>query len=224
MKFHIITIFPKTLEEYFNSSILGRAQKKGLIKINLINPRDFATDKHKKTDERPFGGGPGMVMKIEPIIKAVDSVLSRKGNLRIGGEKIKIILFSPAGKKFNQKMARDWMKKYDNIIMISGRYEGVDARVKKILKAEEVSIGDYVLTGGELPSAVVVDAVSRHIPGVLGKEESLEENRGLGFQLYTKPEVFEFGGKKYSTPKILLSGDHQKIKKWKEENSKKTDI
>lgn len=127
-------------------------------------------------------------------------------------------------------MARDWAKKYDSIIMICGRYEGVDARVKPLLRqgyggqAEEISVGDYVLTGGELPSAVVADAVSRHVPGVLGKEESLEENRSLGFPLYTKPEVFEFNGKKYSIPKILLSGNHQKIKKWREKHSKKLDI
>src|SRR3989338_6380551 len=140
MRFDIITIFPESLRGYFNSSILGRAQKDKKIEINLHNLRDFAEDKHKKTDDKSFGGGPGMVIKAEPIIGAVSSILKRKNK----SEKIKIILFSPAGKQFTQKMARDWAKKYDNLIMICGRYEGVDARVKKALNAEEISIGPYI--------------------------------------------------------------------------------
>ena len=154
-----------------------------------------------------------MILKVEPILKAVE---------KINNPKAKIILFSPSGKQFTQKMARDWARKYDNLIMICGRYEGIDARVKKIFKAEEISIGPYVLTGGELPAAVVVDAVARHISGVLGKEESLEEERGMsGFPAYTKPEVFEFEDKKHGTPKVLLSGHHEKIKNWREKYSKK---
>ena len=218
MRFDIITIFPESLKGYFNSSILGRAKKDKKIEINLHNLRDFAEDKHKKTDDKSFGGGPGMVIKAEPIIGAVSSILKRKNK----SEKIKIILFSPSGKQFTLKMAKDWAKKYDNLIMICGRYEGIDARVKKALNAEEISIGPYILTGGELPAAVVADAVARHIPNVLGKEESLEEERGIsGFPVYTKPEVFEFKGKKYSAPKVLLSGHHKKIKNWREKNSKK---
>ena len=213
MRFDIITIFPESLKGYFNSSILGRAQKNKKIKINLHNLRNFAQDKHKKVDDKSFGGGPGMVLKAEPIIKAIG---------KINKTKTKIILFSPSGKQFMQKMAKDWAKKYDNMILICGRYEGVDARVKKILKAEEISIGPYFLTGGELPSAVIVDAVSRQIAGVLGKEESLEEERGMsGFPVYTKPEVFEYQGKKYSAPKILLSGHHKNIEEWRKKNSKK---
>jgi len=224
MRFDIITIFPESLRGYLNSSILRRAQKDKKIEINLHNLRDFAEDKHKKTDDKSYGGGPGMVLKIEPVALATGSIL-RKLNLKnqiSKFKKIKIILFSPAGKQFTQKMAKDWAKKYDNLIMICGRYEGVDARVKKALNAEEISIGPYILTGGELPAAVVTDAVARHIPNVLGKEESLEEERGIsGFPVYTKPEVFEFKGKKFKVPKVLLSGHHEKIKNWREKNSKK---
>ena len=218
MRFDIITIFPESLRVYLNSSILGRAQKDKKIEINLHNLRDFAEDKHKKMDDKSFGGGPGMVMKAEPIVGAVSSIIK----LTTKNKKLKIILFSPTGKQFTQKMAKDWAKKYDNLIMICGRYEGVDARVKKALNAEEISIGPYILTGGELPAAVVADAVTRHIPNVLGKEKSLEEERKMsGFPVYTKPEVFEFKGKKYSAPKVLLSGHHEKIKNWREKNSKK---
>jgi len=217
MRFDIITIFPESLRGYLNSSILGRAQKDKKIEINLHNLRDFAEDKHKKTDDKPYGGGPGMVIKIEPIALAIGSILKSK----VKSQKSKVIVFSPTGKQFTQKMAKDWAKKYDNLIMICGRYEGIDARVKKALKAEEISIGPYILTGGELPAAVVADAVARHISNVLGKEESLEEERGIsGFPVYTKPEVFEFKGKKYIVPKVLLSGHHIKIKNWREKHSK----
>ncbi|MEK7131060.1 MAG: tRNA (guanosine(37)-N1)-methyltransferase TrmD, partial [Patescibacteria group bacterium] len=197
MRFDIITIFPESLRGYFNASILGRAQKNKKIEINLHNLRYFAQDKHKKVDDKSFGGGPGMVLKAEPIIKAIEKIKKTK---------TKIILLSPSGKQFTQKMAKDWAKKYDSLILICGRYEGVDARVKKVLKVEEISTGSYVLTGGELPSAIIVDAVARHIPSVLGKEESLEEERGMsGFPLYTKPEIFVYKGKKYRAPKVLLS-------------------
>src|SRR3989338_1218835 len=225
MQFDIITIFPESLRGYFSTSILGRAQKSDRIKINLHNLRDFAEDKNKKTDDKPYGGGPGMVMKIEPIVKTILKIKSKipaSPACRSNLENSKIIVFSPSGKKFTQKMAKDWAKKYDNLIMICGRYEGIDARVKKALNAEEISIGPYILTGGELPAAVVAAAVARHLPHVLGKEESLEEERGMsGFPVYTKPEVFEFRGKKYKVPKVLLSGHHKKIKNWRENNSRK---
>jgi len=204
--FHIITIFPEAIRFYANSSILGRAQKNKLIKVKFYNPRDFTIDKHHKVDNKPFGGGPGMVMMVEPIIKAISKIKNQKS---------KIILLSPSGKQFDQKIARDWAKKYENIIFISGHYEGIDARVKKVFKAEEISVGPYVLTGGELAAAVIIDAVSRHIPGVLGKEESLEEKRGIGIPVYTRPEVFVWKGKKYRVPKVLLSGHHKKIGEWR---------
>ena len=222
MRFDIITIFSEAIASYLNSSILGRARKKKLIKICFHNPRDYTKNKYKKVDDKPFGGGPGMVIKTEPIIKIISKIKSKISNLL----KSKIILLSPVGKQFTQKMARDWAKKYKNIILISGRYEGVDARVEKIIKSyklkiENLSIGPYILTGGELPAAIIIDALSRHIPGVLQKKESLEEVRGVGFPVYTKPEVFEHRGKKYKVPKILLSGNHKKIQEWKQKHSKK---
>jgi tRNA (guanine37-N1)-methyltransferase len=220
MKFDIITIFPKIFSaksgSYLNESILKRAQRNKLVEINVHNLRDFAKDKHRKVDDRPFGGGPGMVFKIEPLIKAIISILSLKIK-----KKTKIILFTPTGKQFNNKMAADLVKKYDNLILICGRYEGVDARFKKIVsdfgcRISDLSVGPYVLTGGELPAMVLIDSVSRQIPGVLGKQESLEEKRGLlGAPVYTRPEVFEYKKKKYKVPKILLSGDHKKIEEWR---------
>jgi len=219
MVFHLVTIFPEAIKGYFESSILKRAQKKKLIKIKFYNPRDFAKDKHKKVDDKPFGGGPGMVMKVEPIAKAISSAISNF-QFSISKKKSKIILLSPTGKQFTQKMAREWAKKYKNIILISGHYEGIVARLKKIienwkLEIENLSIGPYVLTGGELAAGIIVDAVSRHIPDVLGKKGSLEEKRGLGIPVYTRPEIFKYRGKKYRVPKVLLSGNHKKIEEWR---------
>ena len=221
MKFNIITIFPKILDSYLNESILKRAQKKGLIEIKIHNLRDFTNDKHKKVDDRAYGGGPGMVMKVEPIVKAILKIADKK-SLSVRRKKTKIILFSPSGKQFNNKIAQELAKKYDNLILICGRYEGIDNRVKKVienykLKIENLSIGPYVLTGGELPAMTVIDSISRQIPGVLGKNESIEEKRlGVGVAVYTRPEVFvDKKGKKYHVPKVLLSGDHEEIEKWR---------
>jgi tRNA (guanine37-N1)-methyltransferase len=212
MVFHLVTIFPESIKGYFNCSILKRGQKKKLIKIKYCDPRDFVKDKHKKTDDKPFGGGPGMVFKIEPIAKTIDSILKVKSQK----SKVKIVLLSPAGRQFTQETARKWAKNYKNIVLISGHYEGIDERVAKIFRTEKISVGPYVLTGGELAAGVVVDAVSRHIPGVLGKKESLEEKRGLlGAPAYTRPEVFEWKGKKYRVPRVLLSGNHAKIEEWR---------
>ena len=208
MIFSIITIFPEAFESYLNSSILKRAQKRGLIKISFLNPRDFVKDKHKTVDDKPFGGGPGMVMKAEPILKAVQTTR------HLVSSNSKVILLSARGRQFTQKMARDWAKKYKNIILISGHYEGVDERVKKILKAEEISVGDYILTGGELPAMVMVDAVSRHVAGVLGKTESLEEKHG-SYPVYTRPETIKWRGKNHEVPEVLLSGNHDKIREWR---------
>jgi tRNA (guanine37-N1)-methyltransferase len=260
MIFHIITLFPNALKGYFDSSILGRAQKSKKIKIKFYDLRKFGIGKHKMVDDKPFGGGAGMVLKIEPILKAVETAL-RKHKTQItrlpspagsanGGQaktkqipnskfqkvkqknKIKIILLSPAGKQFTQKMAIDWANKRDDIIFISGHYEGIDTRVKKAVKdltgsrVEEISIGPYVLTGGELGAGVIVDAVSRHIPGVLGKSESLEDKKGIGIPVYTRPEVFlaplSGGGKNkgYKTPKVLLSGHHKNIETWRAKHAK----
>ncbi|MEK7062238.1 MAG: tRNA (guanosine(37)-N1)-methyltransferase TrmD [Patescibacteria group bacterium] len=216
MKFDIITIFPKIFDSYLNESILKRAQNKKLIDIKIHNLRDFTKDKHRKVDDRPFGGGPGMVIQIQPLIKAIEFIKSK-----IKNQKSKIILFTPTGKQFDNKMARDLAEKYDNLILICGRYEGIDARVEKVIKnlkfkIENLSMGPYVLTGGEIPAMVLIDSVSRQIPGVLGKQESLEEKREmLGAAVYTRPEVFEYKKKKYKVPKILLSGNYKKIAAWR---------
>ncbi len=207
MTFNIITIFPEAFHSYLNASILKRACQKNLAKFNFINPRDFTNDKHRKVDDSPYGGGPGMVMKAEPIVAAVESVKSIKS---------KIVILSPAGKQFTNEMADRWIKKYEEFIIICGHYEGIDARVKKILKAEEISVGPYTLTGGELPGLIIIDAITRRIPGVLGKKESIEENRISASEVYTRPEAIEYHAKKYKVPRVLLSGHHQKIRNWKE--------
>jgi len=234
MRFDIITIFPKIFNSYFNESIVRRAQKSGKIKINIIDLRKFSTDKHKKVDDKSYGGGPGMVLKIEPLAQAIESIKLKTKSQKL---KTKVILFSPAGEQFNSKMAAEWARKYDQIIMIAGHYEGVDERIQKIignwkLKIENLSVGPYVLTGGELPAMIVVDAISRHISGVLGKNESLEEERlGIGVPVYTRPEVFSAEGgsasggkwrnKKYIVPKVLLSGNHKKIEEWRKKHQKR---
>ncbi|MBI2450888.1 MAG: tRNA (guanosine(37)-N1)-methyltransferase TrmD [Parcubacteria group bacterium] len=226
MRFDIITIFPESFNSYLNESILKRAQKKGLIQIKIHDLRNFTKDPHKKVDDRPYGGGPGMVIKIEPLTRVISLILKSKTLPRYQAGKIQkrktqVVLFSTLGKQFDQKIARDFAKKRDRIIMIAGHYEGVDERIKSVVrdfgfKIQELSIGPYVLTGGELAGMVLVDAVSRHIPGVLGKEESLEEKRyGAGVPVYTRPEIFLWKNKKYKTPKVLLSGDHQKIEQWR---------
>ncbi|MEK7087419.1 MAG: tRNA (guanosine(37)-N1)-methyltransferase TrmD, partial [Patescibacteria group bacterium] len=204
----------KIFNSYFNESIIRRAIKFGKIKINTINLRDFSIDKHKTVDEKPYGGGAGMVLMAEPLIKAVDYIKKSGKN-----KKIKTVVFSAKGKQFNQKTAYDLAKKYDQIIFICGRYEGIDERVKNILKADEISIGPYVLTDGDAAAMVVISAISRLIPGVI-KLESLKEeshfNLRLEYPHYTRPETLEYNGKKYRVPKILLSGNHKKIAEWRE--------
>ena len=215
MRFDIITIFPKIFDSYFNESIIKRAREKKLIDIRIHNLRDFSRDKHKKVDDKPYAGGPGMVMALDPLVRAISS-------LKPNDKKAKIILFSAAGKQFTSHKAREYSKKYNRIIMICGRYEGIDERFKKIFKMEEISIGPYVLTGGEIPALAVVDALSRHIPGVLGSAESLEEARyGAGMPVFTRPEAFIWKGKKYRVPAILLSGDHKKIEAWRKKQQKR---
>lgn len=217
MRFDIITIFPKMIHAYLGESIIKRARAKKLAEFRVHDLRDFTKERHRKVDDRPFGGGPGMVMQIGPLTRALDAILGTTASLR----RKKIILFSAAGKQFTQKIAADWAKKYDHLVMIAGRYEGVDERIKKLHKVEEISVGPYVLTGGELPALIVADAVSRHIPGVLGKQESLEEKRhGVGVPVYTRPEIFQWKKKKYRVPKELLSGDHKKIEEWRKKFAK----
>jgi tRNA (guanine37-N1)-methyltransferase len=218
LHFHIISLFPESIEPYLSSSILGRVQngiapkgkkapKQPPIKVSYYNPRDFAKGKWHRVDQRPYGGGPGMVMEPESVLRAAKKALGTKRGATV-------IFFSPSGKQFDAEMAKQLSKKKD-IVLVSGRYEGVDARVAKILKAKEVSIGPYVLTGGELPAAVMVDAIARYVPGVLGTEESREDERVASPDVYTRPEILEWQGKKHRVPKVLLSGDHKKIEEWK---------
>lgn len=219
--FHIFTIFPESFKSYFGASILKRTQEKKIIKIKIYNIRDFADDKRKTVDDKPYGGGAGMVMKPLPIIRAVEKILTT-----INRKKSKIILFSAKGRQFSQKMAFDFSKKYKDILLICGRYEGIDERVKKVLKAEEISIGPYVLTDGEIPAMILVSSISRLLPGAISWESLQEESffskelrrekAGLlEYPHYTRPEIFKYKGKRYSVPKVLLLGDHKKINAWR---------
>ena len=217
LAFDIITIFPEIFDSYLKESLIARAQKKKLIKINVHNLRKWTADRHQTVDDRPFGGGLGMVMKVEPIYKAVKVIKKKK--------KTKIILFTPRGKKFNQKMAYQ-LSKLNQLIMICGRYEGVDERVAKHIADLELSIGDYDLMGGELPAMVVIETVARLIPGILGKEQLLKERitkeKGfIEYPQYTRPEVFEpKKGLKWPVLKVLLSGNHKKIAEWRKKHQK----
>lgn len=220
MKFHFLTIFPELIRQYLEEAMLKRASDKKLASFGVSNIRDYTKDKHNKVDERPYGGGPGMVMTPEPILRAFSK-------LKMKGKKTKVIMLSPSGKLFTNTMAREFAKKYSDIVFVCGRYEGVDDRVRKILKADEVSIGDFVLTGGELPALVITDATVRQIPGVLGKGESIEESRIASPRVYTRPEVLEWPkstkavkGKNHKVPKVLLSGDHKKIDEWRKGQQK----
>ncbi|MFA4975242.1 MAG: tRNA (guanosine(37)-N1)-methyltransferase TrmD [Candidatus Paceibacterota bacterium] len=245
MRFHIITIFPDIFDSYLNESIIGRAIKNKLISVKFYNPRDFIKaqkNNYKPVDDKPYGGGPGMVMRAEPILKAVDFVFKK---LKAKSSKLKAVLvinFIPSAEKFTTNYAKNISKKYTDIILICGRYEGIDARVDKILRQAQdkflkfklLSIGDYVLTGGEIPAMILVDCVSRQIEGVLGNYDSREEERISSSEVYTRPEVIKYRPSKaiknlyknykacpvgstlsFGVPKVLLSGNHKNIEEWK---------
>lgn len=224
MRFDILTIFPEMFVSYSNASILKKAQKKKLIKIHIHNLRKWTLDRHQTTDDCPYGGGMGMIFKVEPIFKAIKDLKKKKIKKR------RIILFSAKGKRLTQKRVEQ-LSKYDQIILICPRYEGVDERVAKYIADEEISIGEYILTGGELPAMVLVDAVSRFIPGVIKKGSLLEESfnadfKGKGeYPQYTRPEIFYPNKKKkkiaWQVPDILLSGNHKRIKEWRCKHLKK---
>lgn len=224
-RFDIITIFPNVCEPYLAESILGRAREAKTIDLFTHDLRTYSTDKkHGRVDDKPFGGGPGMVMQVEPFDRAI-----RKVRTRSRTAKVRVIVTSASGKRFTQADARR-LAKYDQLIFLCGRYEGIDARVEDHLADEALSIGDFVLTGGELPALVMTDAIARLVPGVLGKAESLEMESHtteglLEYPQYTRPEVYELRKglrkKKLSVPDILLSGDHKKIALWRKEQSKK---
>ncbi len=228
MHFHVITLFPEICKAYTDGSVLGRAQKtekgKGAkvlgkkIEVKYYNPRDYATNKHNKVDDRPYGGGPGMVMMAEPVLRAWEKAVGKK--IKKKNEKgkkviVKTLIMSPRGTVFTTNMAKELAKKYEHIVLISGRYEGIDSRVKEILKAEEISVGDYVLTGGELPALSIIDSVSRQIPGVLGTYDSLEEERVSSGEMYTRPAEFIYKKRKYKVPEVLQNGNHKEIEEWR---------
>ena len=208
MKFDVLTLFPEMFEP-LKQSILGRASKNHILEFNFINMRDFSKDKHQKVDDTPYGGGAGMVIMPDIVYDAYSSITDR--------ENAKVIYLSPQGKTLNQKKVQE-LSKMEHIILLCGHYEGIDQRVLDEIVDEEISIGDYVLTGGELPAMVLIDSVSRYVEGVL-KEDSIKEetfsNNLLEYPQYTRPEIFK--GKK--VPEVLLSGHHENIKKWREEKS-----
>lgn len=210
MIFHIISLFPESFESYFSTSIIGRAINDKKIKIKYYNPRDFTKDKNKRIDQKPYGGGPGMVMEALPIIKAIEKAKGKKEN-------VKIYFLSPGGKQFTTETAFKITKnkKIKEMILICGRYEGIDSRIKKAFKMEEISVGPYVVTGGELGAMIIVDVISRQIKGVLGDFDSREESRVASHDVYTRPETFEYKGKKYKVPPILLSGNHKAIDEYR---------
>ncbi len=215
MTFHIITLFPKAFGSYLGESILKRAIEDGKIKVKFYNPRDYAGNKWRRIDRAPYGGGPGMVIQALPVIKAIESALSVKRKAKSVKQRVtKIIWLSPSGKQFTNETSAKYAKASD-LIIICGRYEGIDARVKKAFRVEEVSVGPFVLTGGELPAMLMIDVIARQVKGVLGNDESREETRVASPEVYTRPEVFIYKGKKLRVPKILLSGHRAKIDAWK---------
>ena len=211
--FHVVTLFPKSIEPYLKSSIIGRAVANKKIKISYYDPKDFTKDTYGRVDRRPYGGGPGMVLEPDAVLRAAAKAIGKRGG-------VDVIFFSTDGKQFDESMAQKLSKPTarsgnSDIVLICGHYEGIDARVAKILKAKKISVGPYVLTGGELPAATLIDAVARFVPGVLGKAESLERSRVSSPEVYTRPETLVWKGKKYKVPKVLLSGHHAKINAWK---------
>jgi tRNA (guanine37-N1)-methyltransferase len=218
IRFHIVTIFPNMFDSYFAESIISRAIENKIIEVNTYALREYTSDKHRRVDGRPYGGGPGMVMWVDPIITCVEKIQKKISKRKTA--KVLTVIFNAGGTMFTNTIAQTVAKKYTDVIFICGRYEGVDSRVKKILKAKEWSIGDYVLTGGELPAMICVDAISRQIKGVLHDELSLEEKRLASHEIYARPEVYEYAGKKYRVPKVLLSGNHKLIDEYraKQEN------
>jgi tRNA (guanine37-N1)-methyltransferase len=222
LTFHLITLFPESFSSYTNESILKRAQDEKKIALKYYNPRDFvkATGAQKgkekpylRVDDKPYGGGPGMVMQALPVIKAIDkAVTSAKKKKK---SKVLIVFLMPTGEQFTTELATDYAKKYSDIVIICGRYEGIDARIKKVFKMVDITVGPFVTTGGELPAMLMIDVISRQIEGVLGNFSSREESRVASPDVYTRPEVVEYKGKKYKVPKVLLTGDHKKIEEWR---------
>ena len=218
MRIDILTIFPQMFAPIMNESIIKRAQTKGKVDILVHNLRDFSLDKHRKIDDRPFGGGPGMIMQPDPIFNAIKHIKKKAGKRKQKASKV--ILLSPQGKVFQQSLAKR-LSKCKHLIIICGHYEGIDERVRKSLVDEEISIGDYILTGGELPTMVIIDCIVRLIPGVLGEKKSLHfesfEGNLLEYPQYTRPANY----KGMRVPSVLLSGNHNKIQQWRQRQAMK---
>lgn len=221
MKFHLITLFEEACDAYLSASIIGRARKEKKISVTYQSPRPFVDNKWGKVDERPYGGGPGMVMTALPVVRAVEKSLKRRKVLGSETPKLRkavIIWFSPSGKQFTNKEA-DKLAKYDDVVLVCGRYEGIDERAKKMLKTiasvKEYAVGEAVYTGGEVPALAIVDAVTRRLPGVLGKDASVEERRIASSAVYTRPETISYKDKKYKVPKVLQTGHHANIDAWR---------
>lgn len=256
MRFDVITAFPEAFQSYLGVSILKRAIQRRLISIRFEDPRSFSRGRHHTIDDKPYGGGAGMVLMAEPILKAVAAALaySRKSEFIYDrkyirnrrAERVKIVILSAKGRQFNQRMAYGWAKRYDRLVIVSGRYEGIDERVRLVLKAQEISIGPYVLTDGDVAAMVAVSAVARLIPGVIKLESLKEEShwgalvkreahlharqaggpggqagaKGLEYPHYTRPEVLRWRGRTYRVPRVLLSGDHQAIASWRSRHAR----
>jgi tRNA (guanine37-N1)-methyltransferase len=216
MRFDVLTLFPEIFDGYLTQSLLKLAIERGLVQIERHNIRDWSRDKHKSVDDRPFGGGPGMILKPEPVVEAVEAVQA------MGVSPGRVVMLTPQGRRLDQKLVEE-LAGHERLLLLCGRYEGFDQRVNDILEPEEVSIGDCILGGGEVPAMVVIDAVVRLVPGVLGDEDSgrfdsfSTGNRLLEFAQYTRPR--EYRG--LEVPEVLLTGDHQQIAAWREQNSRK---
>ncbi len=218
MNFYVMTLFPEMIEQGLNTSIIGRAMEKELLSVSAVNIRDYTLDKHKRVDDYPYGGGAGMLMAVEPVVRTYDAIRADIKAKTGSTERPRVIYVTPWGKPFHQEMAREFAKE-ENLVFLCGHYEGIDERALEEVATDFVSIGDYVLTGGELPAMVMIDAISRLIPGVLNNKDSAEYESFAGNLLehpqYTRPEVYN--GRK--VPEVLLSGHHAKIEEWKKEQS-----
>lgn len=218
MNFYVMTLFPEMIEQGLNTSIIGRAMEKDLLSVKAVNIRDYTLDKHKRVDDYPYGGGAGMLMAVEPVVRTFDAIREDIKNKTGNEQRPRVIYVTPWGKPFQQEMAREFAKE-ENLVFLCGHYEGIDERALEEVATDFVSIGDYVLTGGELPAMVMIDAISRLIPGVLNNKDSAEYESFAGNLLehpqYTRPEVYK--GRK--VPEVLLSGHHANIEKWKKEQS-----
>lgn len=210
MHFHIITLFPEAFSSYLHESILKRAITQKKVTVSFYNPKDFEPNKKKRIDDRPYGGGPGMVLRPEPVLRAIEKAIGKKRR-----DTVEVVWFEPHAQEFSNTIADEYIAQKKHLVLVCGRYEGIDARVKEITNATPMSIGPYTLTGGELPAMVVIDAVSRRVKGVLGDECSVEERRVAGRDVYTRPETLVWKKKNHSVPEVLKTGHHAKINEWK---------